>query len=59
MMKSITLNGSAALGFLISCALGACTTVQTTQGGEVGVNRKQTMTSIITSEEIEKQAAQE
>ena len=59
MMKSITLNVSAALALLISCVLGACTTVQTTQGGEVGVNRKQTMTSLITSEQIEKQAAQE
>src|SRR4030095_11635593 len=59
MMKSITLNVSAAFALLVSCVLGACTTVQTTQGGEVGVNRKQTMTSLITTEEIEKQAAQE
>ena len=58
-MKSITLNVSVALALLISCVLGACTTVQTTQGGEVGVNRKQTMTSLITSEQIEKEAAQE
>jgi predicted Zn-dependent protease len=48
-----------ALALLISCVLGACTTVQTTQGGEVGVNRKQTMTSLITTEQIEKEAAQE
>ena len=59
MMKSFTLNVSVALALLISCVLGACTTVQTTQGGEVGVNRKQTMTSLITSEQIEKEAAQE
>ncbi len=58
-MKSLTLNVSVALALLISCVLGACTTVQTTQGGEVGVNRKQTMTSLITSEQIEKEAAQE
>ena len=59
MTKSITLNVSAALALLISCVLSACTTVQTTQGGEVGVNRKQTMTSLITTEQIEKEAAQE
>ena len=58
-MKSLTLNVSVASALLISCVLGACTTVQTTQGGEVGVNRKQTMTSLITSEQIEKEAAQE
>ena len=58
-MKSLTLNVSVALALLISCVLGACTSVQTTQGGEVGVNRKQTMTSLITSEQIEKEAAQE
>ncbi len=39
--------------------LAACQTVQTTQGGEVGVDRKQTMTSLVTSEQIERQAAQE
>ena len=59
MIKSFTLNVSVALDLLISCVLGACTSVQTTQGGEVGVNRKQTMTSLITSEQIEKEAAQE
>lgn len=59
MIKSFTLNVSVALALLISCVLGACTSVQTTQGGEVGVNRKQTMTSLITSEQIEKEAAQE
>ena len=59
MMKSITLNRSAAVALTICCVLGACTTVQTTQGGEVGVNRKQTMTSLVSSEQIEKQAAQE
>jgi len=58
-MKSIMLNFPVVLALLISCVLGACTTVQTTQGGEVGVNRKQTMTSLITSEQIEKEAAQE
>jgi len=39
--------------------LAACQTVQTTQGGEVGVDRKQTMTSLVTSEQVERQAAQE
>jgi predicted Zn-dependent protease len=33
--------------------------VQTTQGGEVGVDRKQSMTTLISSEQVEKQAAQE
>jgi hypothetical protein len=38
-------------------SVASCQTVQTTQGGEVGVNRKQTMTSLI-SKEIEQQRQQ-
>ncbi len=40
-------------------ALVSCKTVQTTQGGEVGVNRKQTMTSLISSKEVEQQASKQ
>ncbi|HTN48809.1 MAG TPA: M48 family metallopeptidase [Burkholderiaceae bacterium] len=43
---------------LISVALGACKSVQTTQGGEVGINRKQSMSTLVSSEQVEKQAAQ-
>jgi predicted Zn-dependent protease len=42
---------------LVSVA--SCQTVQTTQGGEVGVDRKQTMTSLISSKEIEQQASEQ
>lgn len=49
-----------ALSMLMTALMfAACQTVQTTQGGEVGVDRKQTMTSLVTSEQIERQAAQE
>ncbi len=40
-------------------ALAACQTVETTRGGEIGVDRKQTMTSFVSSKEIEQQASQE
>jgi predicted Zn-dependent protease len=43
----------------IPLLVSSCTSVQTTQGGEVGVNRKQSMTTLISSEQVEKQAAQE
>jgi predicted Zn-dependent protease len=36
-----------------------CQSVQTTQGGVVGVERKQQMTSLVSSREIEQQASQE
>lgn len=51
------LKASAAAAVLALVA--ACQSVQTTQGGEVGIDRKQTMTSFVSSQEIEQQAAQE
>jgi predicted Zn-dependent protease len=43
----------------LALALTACQTVQTTEAGAVGVDRKQTMTSLVSSQEVEKQAAQQ
>ena len=45
----------------IAAVLGAvgCQSVQTTEGGVVGVERKQQMTSLVSAKEIEQQAAQE
>lgn len=40
-------------------SLGACETVQTTDSGAVGVTRKQQVSSIVSSKEIEQQAAKE
>jgi predicted Zn-dependent protease len=40
-------------------ALAACQTVQTTRSGEIGVDRKQTMTSLVSSKEVEQQASQQ
>ena len=40
-------------------AVTSCQSVQTTQGGEVGVTRKQTMTSMVSAQEVEQQAAKE
>jgi len=51
------LKASAAAAVLVLVA--ACQSVQTTQGGEVGIDRKQTMTSFVSSQEIEQQASQE
>jgi len=43
----------------IPLAVASCTSVQTTQGGEVGINRKQSMTTLVSEEQVEKQATQE
>ncbi|HQR19600.1 MAG TPA: M48 family metallopeptidase [Burkholderiaceae bacterium] len=43
---------------LVATVVG-CQTVKTTEGGTVGVDRKQTMTSLVSSQEVEKQAAQQ
>ena len=43
----------------LTIALASCRTVQTTEGGEVGVTRKQQMTSLISSKEIEQQASEQ
>jgi predicted Zn-dependent protease len=40
-------------------SLAACQTVQTTRSGEIGVDRKQTMTSLVSSKEVEQQASQQ
>jgi predicted Zn-dependent protease len=40
-------------------ALAACTTVQTTRGGDIGVDRKQSMTTLVSSREVEQQASKE
>src|SRR5712691_355808 len=39
-------------------ALAACQTVQTTEGGVVGVERRQTMSSLISASQIDRSAAQ-
>lgn len=44
---------------LVAVALAACQTEQTTRSGEIGVDRKQTMTSLVSSEEVEQQASQQ
>jgi hypothetical protein len=56
-MKQVRL----AVSIILSSALAAvgCQSEQTTQGGVVGVERKQQMTSLVSAKEIEQQAAQE
>jgi predicted Zn-dependent protease len=39
--------------------LAACQTVQTTRSGDIGVDRKQTMTTLVSSKEVEQEAAQQ
>jgi len=39
-------------------ALAACETVQTTQGGVVGVERRQSMSSLVSSSQMDRSAAQ-
>src|SRR5512147_2067728 len=39
--------------------LTACQSVQTTRSGEIGVDRKQSMTTLVSSKEVEQQASQE
>lgn len=56
-MTSVKLAVSvAALSALIAAG---CQSVQTTQGGVVGVDRKQSMTSLVSEKEVEQQATQE
>lgn len=39
--------------------LTACQTVQTTRSGDIGVDRKQTMTTLVSSKEVEQEATQQ
>ena len=43
----------------LAALLAACQSVKTTEGGAVGVERKQTMTSLVSSQEVERQASQQ
>jgi predicted Zn-dependent protease len=52
-MRMLAVAGAALL------ALASCNAVQTTEGGAVGVNRKQSMTSLVSSAQVEQQAARE
>lgn len=46
------------LGFSVTVALAACQTVQTTEGGVVGIERKQTMSSLVSSSQMDQSAAE-
>jgi predicted Zn-dependent protease len=48
-----------ALGGALLLALAACKTVQTTRSGDIGVDRKQQMTTLVSSREVEAQASKE
>lgn len=48
-----------AIPCVLSVLLVACTSVQTTQPGAVGVSRKQTMSTMVSAEDIDKSAAQD
>ena len=45
-------------GLFTSVALAACQTVQTTEGGVVGVERRQTMSSLVSSSQVDRSAAE-
>lgn len=40
----------------VALLLAACQTVQTTRSGDIGVDRKQTMTTLVSSQEVEQEA---
>src|SRR6266571_691359 len=44
--------------FLAAMMLAACETVQTTQGGVVGVERRQSMSSLVSSSQMDRSAAE-
>jgi predicted Zn-dependent protease len=44
---------------LAAMLLAACQTVETTKGGEVGVERKQQMTTLVSAQQVEQEAARE
>jgi len=46
------------LGFFVTVALAGCQTVQTTEGGIVGVERRQTMSSLISAAQIDRSAVE-
>ncbi len=48
-----------AAAYAVVVAVVGCQSVETTEGGVVGVERKQQMTSMVSAKEIEQQAAQE
>jgi predicted Zn-dependent protease len=54
-----TMKRMGRIGVLMLAALAGCQTVQTTGGGVVGVDRPQTMTTLISSEEFNAKAATE
>jgi len=43
----------------VAILLSACQTVETTKGGEVGIERKQQMTTLVSAQQVEQAAAQE
>jgi len=54
-MSNISLS---ALAVAASLLLGACQQVHTTEGGAIGVNRKQTMFAMLPSEQVDQMAAE-
>jgi len=55
----IPARGAAIVAALVVVTAVGCQSVQTTQGGVVGVDRKQTMTSLVSEKQVEQQATQE